>query len=171
MKNILCLIAVLLFFQINLFAQCADSSDATLKETTDWITTKINNFGGRQIPPSSYKVGFDGSVMMLYEFGIDENFELKDTVAIVKINLKDFDLSKLAIRYINKIRTRFGISFEAKDNKMSYTSPTLGKIETGFEIIISSDKEPDLAERIVKAIKHGYCLSGGVNTSTIKEKF
>lgn len=172
MKNLLCFIVVVICLQTNLFAQCADSSDATLKETTDWLTSKINNFGGRQIPPTRYKVAFDGSQMLLYEFGMDENFELKDTIATVKLNLKDFNLRKLAIRYINKTKTRFAIEFEGKDNKMSYTSPTFGKIESGFEIIISSDTETDLAERIVKAIKHGYCISGGITTTTtVKEKF
>ena len=162
------IIVLILSSKINSIAQCADSSNATLKETTDWITSKIESYGGRNFPPTRYAVKFDSSKMTIYEFGMNDKFELKDTVAIVKINLRDFDLNKLEIRYMSKSHNRFGLSFTAKENKMSYRSPTLGQIPTGYEMIISCEKEPDLPQRMIKAIKHGCCLSGGV---VVKEKF
>jgi len=152
----------------NCEAQCPDSSNATLAETTEWITSKIENYGGRLLPPTRYEVFFVGSQMTLYEFGVDENITLKDTVAIVVVNLKDLDLTTLSVRYIGKGKTRFGLSFNGKKGKMSYRSPSLGEMGTGFEIILDCEKDAELPNRLIKAITHGYCISGGISS---KEKF
>lgn len=167
-KFIITVTTIILLFGAKTFSQCADSSDATLKETTDWIASKINSYGGRNLPPTIYTVKFDSTQMTVYEFGMNDKFELKDSVAIVKINLRDFDLNKLTTRFVNKKNTRFALTFEAQGKKMTYRSPLLGNIDSGYEIIIDCEKENDLPQRLIKAIKHGYCLSGG---TTVKEKF
>lgn len=176
MKSILQTIVVvfILGFTSNIVhAQCPDSSDATLKETTDWLKSKIESCGGRNLPPSIYKVKFDSSAMTVYEIGIDENFLLKDTAVIVKMNLKDLDVKNLKVRDINKDGTRFGIQIMAKGNKMSVKSKELGtSYDFGWEMIFVSKSEPNFSKRIVKAFTHAYCVSGGSSSSTIiKEKF
>ncbi|GDX53475.1 hypothetical protein LBMAG27_25220 [Bacteroidota bacterium] len=153
-------------------AQCPDSSDATLKETTDWLKSKIESHGRRNVPPTVYKVKFDSTQMTLYEFGIDENFLLTDTVWIVKINLKDLDINKFVVRNINKEGTRFGITIYSKSGKLISRSPTLAAdVINGFELIMFSKDEPDLSKRMIKAFIHGYCASGGGSSTTTKEKF
>lgn len=163
------IIIFLLFVSIsNLLAQCPDSSDATLQETTDWIISKIESYGGRSLPPTRYEVKFEGSQMTISEFGFDSNLEIKDTVSVVKVNLRDLDLNKLETHSINKSNTRYALIIDAKENKMSYHSPILGEMGTGYEMIIDCSKQSDLTSRIIKALNHCYCLSGG---NTVKEKF
>lgn len=175
MKYTFQIIAVLFFMGVTnnfVLAQCPDSSDATLKETTDWLKSKIESCGGTNIPPTIYKVKFDSSVMIVYQIGIDENFLLQDTAVVVKINLKDLDLKNLKVRDINKEGTRFGIQIMAKGNKMSVKSKELGvSYDFGWEMIFVLKTDPDLSKRIVKAFTHAYCVSGGSSSTTIKEKF
>lgn len=159
---------LLFFCAQSLFAQCPDSSDATLQETTDWLVSKIEAYGGRNIPPTRYEVKFNASQMTITEFGVDINLELKDTVSVVKVNLKNLDLDALESHPVGKSSTRYALTINAKERKMSYRSPTLGEMGTGYEMIFDCSKESNLMMRMVKALKHGYCLSGGI---TVKEKF
>ena len=170
--QILSVVFILGFTNNFVQAQCPDSSDATLKETTDWLKSKIESCGGTNIPPTIYKVKFDSSVMTVYQIGIDENFLLQDTAVIVKLNLKDLDLKNLKVRDINKEGTRFGIQLMAKGNKMSVKSNELGiSYDFGWEMIFVLKTDPDLSKRIVKAFTHAYCISGGNSSTTTKEKF
>jgi len=167
-KNLTVLFSFFLF-GLNLFAQCPDSSTATLQETTDWIKSKIESLGGRQLPPTRYEVKFKNSDLEIIEFGMNSDFELKDTTSICKVNMKNLDFPKLKVKYINNSKTRFSISFDGKNKTMSIWSPTLGNLEGGYEVIISCENSPDLAQRMLKAFIHLYCLSGG--GTIVKETF
>lgn len=158
------LFCILFVCTLRVSAQCPDGSTATLSETTEWIATKIEAYGGRLLPPTRYEVSFANSIMTLYEFGIDADGKLTDTVVVITMNLKDIDLPSLKVRYIGKAGSRFALSF---NGKMKCYSPTLGEVKGGYEVILDCDPKEDLANRLIKAITHGYCLSGGSG----KEKF
>ena len=106
--------------------------------------------------------------MTITEFGIDVNLELKDTVSVVKVYLKNLDIDALVSHPVGKSTTRYNLTINANETKMSYRSPTLGEMGTGYEMIFDCSQEPNLTTRMIKALKHGYCLSGG---TTMKEKF
>ncbi len=163
---------VFIFFLFTIskgLAQCQDSSDATLKETTAWLVTKINTYGGRALPPTTYRASADSSILTIYELGLNENFEIKDTINVCQFNLKDLDLTKMSVRYLNKNKTRFGIKLESKKQKAISYSKTLFVYSSAYEILINCTQEMDLPLRFIKAIRHGYCLSGG--NIEVKEKF
>ena len=150
-------------------AQCQDSSDATIKETTEWLVRKINAYGGRTLPPVMYKASADSSIITIFEIGLNENFEIKDTISVCQFNLKDIDLTKMSVRYLNKNKTRFAIKLESKKKKAIYYSKTLKIYGFEFEIFVNCEQEMDLPLRFIKAIRHGYCISGGNKEE--KEKF
>jgi len=153
-------------------SQCNDTTDATLEETTSWISQKLNLYGYRQLPPVNYKVSFNKSEMKIIEIGMDSNLEMKDTVSIVKIRLENLDLSKLYFREINKAKNRFAMTLVGKGNSMYYFSRAMGKLENvPYEIILNADAEENLPERLIRALKHGYCISGGSTDKKVQEKF
>ncbi len=160
---------VLLGWVSNVFAQCQDSSDATLKETTNWLVEKINGYGGRALPPTNYRASADSAVITIYELGLNENFEIKDTINVCQFNLKDLDLTKMSVRYLNKNNTRFALKLELKKQKAISYSKTLFVYNSAYEILINCTQEMDLPLRFIKAIRHGYCLAGG--NKEVKEKF
>ena len=167
---------ILLFITLiicnNSFGQCADSSDATLPETKEWIENKIKNHGGRNLPPTKYHVKFKENKLIITEIGLDKNFELKDSVSRFEIELKDIDVKNLKIREIGK-NDRFGISLNPINGKSIMKSESLGNITgIGFEIILQAENE-NLDKRLVKAIAHAVCLAGGNNQNSTKqtEKF
>ena len=163
------LLLVLMFGGLNAFAQCQDSSDANLKETTTWLVEKINGYGGRALPPTTYRASADSAVITIYELGLNENFEIKDTINVCQFNLKDLDLTKMSVRYLNKNKTRFALKLESKKQKAISYSKTLFVYNSAYEILINCTQEMDLPLRFIKAIRHGYCLAGG--NKEVKEKF
>jgi hypothetical protein len=139
------------------YAQCPDSTDASLDETKEWISNKINTLGGRIIPPTKYLCFFQGDMFSVYEIGINENLELKDTVYFFQIELEDIDLNKLSIRRIGN-NGRFGITIEPINGRSKAIVPLLGNIEgIGYELILQSD-DIQMEKRIRKAITHAFCL-------------
>lgn len=167
--TILIVLCCLCFTSTIAKAQCQDSSDATLKETSEWLVRKINTYGGRTLPPVTYRASADSSIITIFEIGLNENFELKDTVSVYQFNFKDLDLTKMSVRYLNKGNTKFAIKLESKNRKAIYYSKTLKAYSYNFELFINCAEEMNLPLRFIKAIRHGYCLSGGNKEE--KEKF
>ncbi len=172
MNNVLKIFLLLfLSHSLSLKAQCADSSDATIDETKDWIIGKINSIGGRLLPPTKYHSSFKDNRLRITEIGMNENFELKDTITRFEIDIKDIDLSQLGLRNIGK-KGKFGLSIIPKNQKSKFQSSTMGNMNgMGFEIIFQTD-QADMDKRIIKAIRHAQCLvNGSNNNDKPKEKF
>ena len=172
MKQILKLFILLSLFALSscaTYAQCADSSDASLDETKEWIVNKINSIGGRILPPTKYISLFNGDQFTVYELGIDSNLDLKDTLYCFQIEIQDIDLNKLAIREISK-NGRFGLSIESLIGSSKLITPIVGPISgVGFEIILQSD-DPNMSKRITKALKHAVCIVSSDPAKKIKSK-
>ncbi len=163
------LLVIFLTQTLNLKAQCADSSDATIDETKDWIVGKINSIGGRLLPPSKYHASFRENRLIIKEIGINENFELKDTITRFEVDLKDIDLAKLEVRNIGK-KGKFGLSIIPKNQKSKFQSTAMGNMNgMGFEIIFQTEQS-DMDKRIIKAIRHAQCLINGNNKDIDKPK-
>jgi hypothetical protein len=170
MQRIFPLLFLILLFN-KTYSQCADSSDATIDETINWITQKFNKHGERYLPPSIYKVRFEGTIMHISEIGMDVNFELKDTTSKFSIDLKNIDFNKTEVKDITKKGKRFEIVFYGENGKMSYWSQALGNLENiGFTMYFSPGEEQNLDVRIIKALKHAKCILGG-NSKKQTEKF
>jgi hypothetical protein len=155
----------------NTVTQCNSGSDATLEETKEWITTKVNQYGGRVIPPSRYTLEFRDNVFFLAELGLNIRYDFTDTLSVYQIELKDINADKIKPNKVGK-ENRFSIHIEPSNGKSKLRSKLAGKVEgAGFEVIITSE-EPNLDTRMVKAFKHCVCLVKGGNVkNNAQEKF
>ncbi len=172
MKAIISFVFVLfLFSSIEIYGQCNDSSNVTLDETKDWIVAKINAYGGRIIPPTKYYSSFKETKLKVFEIGMNDKFELKDTTTQFEIDIRDIDIAKLTGREIGK-NGKFGLSLNPKNGKSLLKSPILGALNgLGFELIIQTS-EANMDERLIKAIKHAHCLvTGNSSNNKQQEKF
>ena len=172
--QIIATLLIFLLFACKVNCQCQDSTEVSLDDTKSWLISKINSYGARSLPPTKYYSVFSNNTWTIYEIGMNEKFELKDTTTKFEIDIKDINTEKLNIREIGK-NGKFGLSINPINGKSTMQSPALGTLNgLGFELIIQSE-EDNLDKRLVKAIKHAHCLVSGSssnkNKQQSKEKF
>jgi hypothetical protein len=146
----------------------AQESDATLKETTDWITGKLDgihrHLGGKAGDDYTYNISFDGCMCKMKE--IDESpFYKQWTITEDSFNLGDISLSSFEQDHTHYDNTMFELSTENKKTiKHSYSSndKITPVVSFSFGALYYDPSGGNLTfERIKKAFTHAIKRCGG----------
>lgn len=158
-------------------AQCKDSSNVSLKETSEWIKLIISQHSEMELPPIkfSYQI-LDTCKIRIYKMGYDfSKNEISDTSIIYEFDYKDFIPSKSKFESINKKNTKYFLklyfyklriitkSEESGDKILDITTDILNTLDENkeyIEIFVNQKDEANLPVRIINAFSHAKCLCG-----------